>query len=292
MVGNKVILVGNGINNLQDTYKWKNLILDLINHVGAKGQININKKPFPLLYEEIFLKGAKNKAIKESQIKEFISKKISQIRHNEVHREILNYKFKHILTTNYDYNLEKSRGLKQGELKNSGIVKESKYSLFRCAKNFGSKIWHIHGECNLPRTITLGYEHYSGYLQHMRNYVATGTGDSYKRKFKSLRKRLKAGEVKFDSWVDFFFKKNIYIIALRLDFVEIHLWWLLTYRARMKFAKQMQIRNKIIYFYPEDLTKRNKLELLKSNDVILHPIKMKPDKNDYYFKILDRVCHI
>jgi len=289
VIENKVILVGNGINNIQNTYKWKNLILDLIDYVGAKGQININKKPFPLLYEEIYLKEAKKNGLREDQIKSFIAEKTNQIQPNEIHKEISNVKFRNILTTNYDYNLERAQGLKKGDLENIGVVKESKYSLFRCINNFGNKIWHIHGECNFPRTITLGYEHYSGYLQHMRNYVVTGTGDSYNRKFKSLRKRLKSGIVKLESWIDYFFKKNIFIIGLRLDFVEIHLWWLLTYSARIKFTKQIPIKNKIFYFYPANLSNKNKLDFLKSNDVILRPINMKPDNTEYYFRIFDRI---
>ena len=51
-----VVFVGNGVNNLKNDYKWENLIEDLIQHIGATGQINTNGKPFPLLYEEIWVK--------------------------------------------------------------------------------------------------------------------------------------------------------------------------------------------------------------------------------------------
>lgn len=292
MIENKVLLVGNGINSIVTAYKWKNLIDDLISYSGAAGQININDKPFPLLYEEIFLEGAKNRKLKEEDLKEYIAKKVAEIKHNEIHEKIMNLKFKNVLTTNYDYTLEISRGLKKENLKNEGVINESAYSLFRNMLVNDIRIWHIHGECNYSKTITLGYEHYSGYLQQMRNYVVTGTGSSYKKTFEALNKRLEAGDINFDSWIDFFFTKNIYIIGFTLDFVEIHLWWLLTYRARRKFTEKARINNEIIYYYPENIANdiKNKLELLRANDVTPYSIRTRTNNiSDYYFKVLDKV---
>lgn len=295
MIGNKILLIGNGINNIKSTLVWRDLINNLISYIGAASQINIHQKPFPLLYEEIFLEGVKNRGIREGELKLYIADKVAQIKHNEIHEEIMMLKFRDILTTNYDYSLEVSQGFKQEELKNAGIVNESTYSLFRNIQINNTKIWHIHGECNFPRTITLGYDHYSGYLQHMRNYVVMGTGRSYKIPFEALNKKIKNKNIKFNSWIDFFFTKDIYIIGFTLDFVEIHLWWLLTYRARRKYIKEIQPTNKIIYFYPENIAKkiRDKLELLRSNDVVPHSVKLRTyNKKDYYLEVLKKVKNI
>lgn len=294
MTENKVVLVGNGINNINSVVSWNILIKNLISHIGSRSQINIRKKPFPLLYEEIFLRGIRNRRMKEIELKKYISEKVLRLGLNRIHKEIMNQGYQHIITTNYDYSLEKAYGLSPRNLKNVGIIKESKYSLFRSILCNKKKVWHIHGECNYPQTITLGYEHYSGYLQHMRNYVVTGTGKSYKKKFEPLIKRLKVGS-RIESWIDLFFTNNIYIIGFTFDFVEIHLWWLLTYRARGKYIKNISTNNKIFYFFPYSLEREitDKLELLKSNDVTPIPIKISSfDTEDYYFHALEEINNL
>ena len=130
-------------------------------------------------------------------------------------------------------------------------------------------MWHIHGELNRPNSILLGYEQYSGQLQQMRNYIALGTGDAYKKQFPPLIKQLKKGKVDNNSWLDIFFTKDIHIIGLSLDFIELDLWWLLTFRARRVLEKRFSITNKIVYYYPQSLEKKiqNKLEILRANEV-------------------------
>ena len=64
----KVILVGNGINLLNNPYSWSDLIKNLIHYVGVHGQISTDKKPFPLLYEEIIIEAIKNRGYVENDI--------------------------------------------------------------------------------------------------------------------------------------------------------------------------------------------------------------------------------
>ncbi|EKD55597.1 MAG: hypothetical protein ACD_59C00110G0002 [uncultured bacterium] len=290
---NAILLIGNGINNIKGNNDWKNLIENLIDFSGLKNQkINNENKPFPLLYEEVFLKAIRNKGKKikkEIELKEFISTHLKNIQPNSIHEKIHDLNCSDILTTNYNYSLERVIDNKLNIYNNEGIIQETLYSLFRHNKIKKNKIWHIHGECNKPYSITLGYEHYSGYLQHMRNYIVSGTDIAYKNnKFEALIKRLNENDLIYYSWVDFFFLKNIYIIGLTLDFMEIHLWWLLTYRARSKFAKSIPIKNKITYFVCKNKMNEiiNKIELLESNDIIIHPIDCKQYDEEYYLKIL------
>jgi len=293
MIKDKVLLVGNGINSIKTAYSWEKLINGLISYVGSVGQIKINDKPFPLLYEEILFEGVRNEVIKkEEDLKKNIAKEVTKIKPNDIHEQVMNSEYENILTTNYEYTLELSQGIKQEDLKNVGVVNENIYSLFRKTKVKDTHIWHIHGECNSSRTIALGYEHYGGYLQQMRNYVQTGIWKSAKKPLGSVSKRIRKKSFKYYSWIDFFFTKHIYIIGFTLDFVEMHLWWLLTYRARRKFIDKAKINNKIYYFYPDfiadDIT--NKLQLLKSNDVISLSTKVKNgDMRDYYEKVLKKV---
>jgi hypothetical protein len=228
---NQVILVGNDINNINNNYEWSDLIDNLIDLVGASGKITYDEnKPFPLLYEEIYVEATKSKIYDESDIKDFISTDVEKLVVNDIHKRIINLGIQNILTTNYDLTLEQVLTNSHDSLKNKGTVRENLYSIFRHYQINDKRIWHIHGDANYSYSITLGYEHYSGYLQQMRNYIVTGTGSSYKRKFSPLIKRLDSKLSEFHSWLDFFFTNDVHIVGLNMDFVEIHLWWLLTYR--------------------------------------------------------------
>lgn len=293
MKRDKVLLVGNGINNIASEYKWGDLVDDLVEFVNANDRIKKGNKPFPLLYEEIVAHAVKERGKKESQIKKYIADRIAAFQPNDVHRRIVSMKLAGLLTTNYDYTLELAAGIDdQRALVNSGVIQEKHFSLFRFVKAKKARVWHIHGERNVPGSIALGYEHYSGYLQRMRNYVVSGTGESYAKQFEPLEKSVRKGTISFDSWIDFFFVHDVYIVGLNLDFVEMHLWWLLTYRARRKYVAGLPIQNRITYFYPNSMGSkiRDKLELLQANDVVPVSIPLKA-KNwvAYYSRVLEQI---
>ncbi len=289
----QVFLVGNDINNVSSEYNWRQLIEDLISHLGIKDMVASQNKPFPLLYEEVFLKALRHRKRSENDLKAFIASKVLSLKPNDVHIGIVESKPAAILTTNYDYTLELAQGALPHQLTNLGKIKENKYSVFRHHIVSPIEYWHIHGEANHPASITLGYEHYSGYLQQMRNYVVTGTTSSSKdRTFISLNRRLKDKKISSDSWLDYFFTSNCYIFGLTLDFVEIHLWWLIAFRARAKFEKRMPIKNAITFFYPTSYESKiaQRLELLKSCGIT--PVSIPYDLNNrakYYQNVLHRI---
>jgi hypothetical protein len=135
------------------------------------------------------------------------------------------------LTTNYDYGFENASGL---SVEKGNLARETKYSVFRRKVVSNTSIWHIHGEAGLPSTITLGYDQYSGYLQKLREHA---TGDRSPQGGSPFKRR----ELDFDassecvySWLDVFFRDDVHIIGLGLDYTEIDLWWALTYKARLK----------------------------------------------------------
>jgi len=299
MITSKVLLVGNGINRVSNKLAWRHLINALIGKIGATGQIRVENKPFPLLYEEIYIEAVERGEFDEREIKEFIAERVSGLKKSAIHDEIIKLSFQDILTTNYDYNLEKVKIQNTSHIKNQGVVSEKRYNLFRNDKVDNTNFWHIHGECNLPSCIMLGFEHYSGYLQQMRNYVVTGAGSSYKDfEPEALEKRFVEKEIKLYSWIDFFFKKDIHILGFTFGFEEIHLWWILTYRARMKYGydkskkKKTSVENRIRYYYPapEGEKIRNKLELLRSYNVL--PVSVNLDGQNwtqYYMDALEKI---
>lgn len=269
----KVLLLGNGLNNVTNNYKWGNLIDDLISYLGLRN-IATKQKPFPLLYEEIYLSNLKNKKISEYDIKSYIAQKIGGLLPNKVHKSIESLSISNVLTTNYDYVIEQALGYNSQDLSDNGAVKQRRYSLFRHTKVGGKRVWHIHGEINKPNTILLGFEQYSGQLQQMRNYVVSGTGNAYKKRFAPLKDRLKKGDIEIVSWLDLFFTQDIHIVGLSLEFSENDLWWLINYRARRRLEGKGLGENTITYYYSstEERGKQSKLDMLKANEICIHPI--------------------
>lgn len=230
------LLLGNGINNLsKDSISWEALLKQLANEIQHDEIMDlIDEKPFTLIYEEIIFKfNSKSLQVsKEIDIKRRVAKLVSEISSNEYHEMLLNSKFNNIITTNYDYALENSLDSKTEK---SNLKNETKYSLFR-RKTINSKnIWHIHGECDVPNSIMLGHEQYAGQLQKMRQY-ATANRNTQSREVSQF----KLGNHCFDtdnsiySWLDIFLRDNIHILGLSLDYTEIDLWWLLSYKERLR----------------------------------------------------------
>lgn len=289
----KALLIGNDINNATETYSWNDLIKGLLEYAKIDKKINQVDKPFPMLYEEIYLNSRRAHDTPESRLKKYIAANTRKLNPNKLHESILELGIENIMTTNYDLSFEKTAGLDPKKCFNQGFIKESSYNMFRFHKTGNHKIWHIHGSQTVPNTITLGYEQYSGFLQQMRNYVATGTKGIYKKKdFLPIGKRIKDGNLSYESWIDFFFTHDIYIIGLNLDFVEMHLWWLLTYRARVIAENRFPVTNRIVYFYPKKYEKasRHKLEMFNVNGVETISERLQGNfKMGYYEKIIEKI---
>jgi len=288
------LLIGNDINNINNSNSWENLLRKIIAYLGVTNQVNVanlRAKPFPLLYEEVFLKALAKKKQSEVKLKEFIASLTNEIKHNSIHEGIMKLKLADIMTTNYEYSLQDASA-KTKDSKSQRYIKERTYSIFRNNRVADTRVWHIHGECNSPRSITLGYEHYGGLLQHMRNYVATGTDYTKEKNLAPLIMRIEKNKLDGHSWIDLFFTKDVHILGLSLDTSEIDLWWLLTYRARYMLQKGRRIvTNRIYYYYPTLYKEKSKdkLELLEANQVTTIEIKG-DNKTKYYNAILDKIA--
>ncbi|NJD22055.1 MAG: hypothetical protein FIA82_05230 [Melioribacter sp.] len=286
-----VLFIGNGINNIKMSYNWEDLLRDLILDLKISAPNNLKEKPFPLLYEEIFLNSVRQNGNNENIIKEIIRTKITQLKPNAIHQQIANTNYEHIITTNYDYILHNALGIIEADIKNIGLSKESKYSIFRHNILKSTKVWQIHGEINNLNSVTLGYEHYGGHIQHIKNYIEKGFA-SEKTKIEPISKRIE-NKIKFSneahSWIDLFLSRNIHFLGLTLDFIETDIWWLITHRARKRLYDANYRNNKLIYYCPEKYHSKSsaKFELLEANDVevkfyeIDHTI-------EYYEKVLSQ----
>ena len=282
-----VLFIGNDINNLVAGNSWKNLLEELKDFCCVGGNaIDNGNKPFPLLYEEIFLRSLASKHRPEREVKDFISQKFLKMKSGPIHRQIMQLNVRNIITTNYDFALE--GGVPK---KNEGVVDERLYSVFRHSVSSGKKVWHVHGDCRAPASINLGFEHYGGQLQQLRSYVATGTHYQSKQLHKlPFIRRLEQGRVSEDSWTELFFLHDIYIFGFSLDFVESDIWWLLTYRARQILSMRKPIRNKVYYFIPGEYKKQSKekIDLLKVNCVEVID-QYSGAKKDYYQSVIRHI---
>lgn len=227
-----VLLLGNGINYLsENSVSWTQLLMKLATEVRQKNIMDlVDEKPFSLIYEEIVLRSKAQGISDEIAIKRKVAELLKEIGFNEFHNAIIGSRFRQVFTTNYDYSLERAHG----KSSKNNVRRETKYSLFRRRQLDDQYVWHIHGECDSPGTILLGHEQYAGQLQNMRNYV---TAD--RKKVSGKVSHFKLGNVDFDtdsslySWIDLFLRDNVHILGLSLDYTEIDLWWLLSYKERL-----------------------------------------------------------
>ena len=75
----------------------------------------------------------------------------------------------------------------------------------------------------------LGYDHYAGNLQKIRNYITASIRHDNQRLesiIKSDRRDPESLENPI-SWVDLFLTRNVHILGFGLDFSELDIWWLL-----------------------------------------------------------------
>ena len=170
----------------------------------------------------------------------------------------------------------------------ANIWKESKYSLYRRRIQNGVNIWHIHGEVSKDNTLMLGHEHYSGALQKMRSYLTR------KKNFSPFVR----GDINFDkngakySWTDVFLRDDIYIVGFSLDYTEIDIWWLLSYKERQNLNSNNKVGETYFYhFYENSIDARSeaKLSLLESFGVSVKRIEILQGYEKEYDKVLAEI---
>lgn len=291
------ILYGNGLNllssNSKDKISWNELLVDL--GVASGHALTIGNKPYTMVYEELILSGS----MSESEIKDHIISKLSVASPNKFYDIMRDLALDNYLTTNYEFNLEKSFEDNNCIYKNNKL--EDIYSIRTCVdveldNAHKSKIWHIHGEIDRAKSISLGLNHYCGTIGKMDNYFK-GTYEyiskGEKVKLDKLSSKLK-GDKNFDdiSWIELFFTTNIHIIGLSLDYSETDLWWLLNRRARPLSFSPKNVKNHIIYYDTEkDKDKaRDKEHLLRAFNV--EYIHINVNRNNWgnaYNEIFDRI---
>lgn len=273
-INKKALLIGNGINQLDknQSVSWGELLNELKSNFDIQVNLENEFKPFPLGFDEMLhQKGGSNsfddklKSLKINIRNNIDNQLNGKLGYNDYHRRIMEMGYDDILTTNYDYGLEKSFAPDFFEFKRelAQNKQERKFSLKRYYR-LNSNIWHIHGELfdsrNLSEnskyyneeSIMIGYEHYTSYLEKIQENFKGKSGIRAIEN-QGLMIRIKNGKLgRF--WTDIFFTHNLDIIGQGLDFSENHLWWIINQRAMLirkdNEKHDVLIDNKIRYFYP------------------------------------------
>jgi hypothetical protein len=269
------LLLGNGLNRLQSSLDWVGLLQRLGSESGVpEFTENVEQRPLSLLFEALcaFRGGRFRRA--ETAIKGKIATLLSDVTPGPIHRRFLE-PFDVVLTTNYDYAIEHAA---EGAplMQRVSDLPESRYSLFRRNRVGKSEIWHIHGDQHYPETILLGFDHYAGYLQKIRNYLTDGIPSDTSKV--PIRSPLKAGVVDFEkrgwrhSWVDHFLRDHLHIVGLGFDFTEIDLWWLLLHKRRRKNQTGHTFYYSIKVSDHEDALMASRCSVLRSLGVHVTPV--------------------
>lgn len=230
-------------------------------------------KPYTMIYEELLLKGHSN----EFELKEQIASALGKPVKNKFFNRLKSLDLDNYLTTNYDLNFEHTFD----SYLNS--KQETIYSIrtyVECSDEHRikrPKIWHIHGDVERLKSISLGLNHYCGTVGKMDDFFKGNyefQENNIKIRLESLAsKLLNKNDWDGRSWIELFFTTNIHIIGFSFDYSEIDLWWLLNRRARPQNFHTKDITNSITYY---DIVKdqnatNGKKELLEAIGVIYRP---------------------
>lgn len=228
------LLLGNGINRVALQKPWADILRELAIKFDAADLIpQINLKPLSMFIEEISARSPERFRTAEHTVKVEFAKLLKQIEPIGAHEKVCR-PFQVIMTTNYDFTAEEAF---VGAMHHPAFLSfESRYSLFRRHQAGSRDIWHVHGDIARPSSMLLGFDHYAGNLQKIRNYVTGGV--DVKTVSHQVSSPVKAGNLDFTincpiySWVDYFLRDHVHIVGLGMDFTEIDLWWLLLHKRR------------------------------------------------------------
>lgn len=252
-----VLLLGNSVNRLCAAQSWEELLQSLTRRADPEAHRRRGDKPFTLFFEELRNRYVDRQKGRAEDFMGEIGRTFAGLPTSQLHRRLMELPFQHVLTTNYDYSLEKSIEPTADYARPSDDFHagETKFSLFRrrtCGDKF---IWHIHGEAAVPTSIMLGHDHYTDHAAQVRRYFYQGAVYRGTGSFRSgLQRDLATFDLASDgrpySWVDLFVRDHVHVGGFSFDFSESLLWYLVSYRRR----RREQMRRSGLPLPPSDVT--------------------------------------
>lgn len=135
-----------------------------------------------------------------------------------------------IITTNYDFLIEQSID-KIFSIENIPVRSKdgnNKYNLRNSIIVSEKEVFHIHGDMSRAQSICLGYEHYAGTVQHLREAIATKK-DVGGEKIPAIVLALRNQKYSTNTWAEKLFTDDVNIVGLGLTQSEIDM----VYRVRL-----------------------------------------------------------
>lgn len=271
----KTLMLGNGLNRcIVNNISWSGLLQSIADEYHVSIDYNVS---FPMQFECIvnqilhLSKTPSDSIYKELKEKIAAKLKTAQLPQNSPHTVFTGIA-KSFITTNYDFLLEQSVNphFSFSDVENQTKNSNSKYNLMNSIQLADKEFFHIHGHILKPHTICLGYEHYAGTLQHLRNKIST------KKKSKDNTPAVLVGlenpminEEK--CWAEKFFTDEIHIVGLGLGESEIDIWWLISYRSYLLYSNRFNakklIKNRIV-FHDVGVEPNEKLRYMLVNNAV------------------------
>jgi hypothetical protein len=242
----------------------------------------------------------------ELNLQNLIAAALKGLQIGDLHRQLLTI-HANVLTTNFDLTLEKS--VSDGPVRNHRTYENFRIGsplLFQFQQIDNKAIWHIHGSLQVVGQMVLGISAYSAHLRRIHSYLydfeakfddGLGSRSPY-----ALSHRIDETEKPQlpRSWVDLFLGTDLHIIGLDLDFMEFHLWWLLsrkyTLAKVMRSKKYIPIVGKTIFYditVHKDSYNEARYEALRSFGVQIVPIFVTSFYDGYNNALnrINRACH-
>lgn len=235
LVDSPVLFIGNSPNQVHGVgQSWSDLLASLRTSASMTLDAKAHElKPFPLHFEEIrnrYL--AANPTQADIDVVSKVVELFGKMKPNKIHAQLMRLAFSEVVTTNYDDCLERAMDVPSMPA-NFGI-KERAYSLFRRVAVGGKHVWHVHGDVSTPQSIVLGHDRYVESCAQMKRYMdLEGLKFARMDPVKAVFKQSDSIDLsKVHSWIDLFLTRDVHIVGFGLDFTEVDIWYLLSYRAR------------------------------------------------------------
>ena len=177
----QTILFGNGINRVcNEEFEWSN-VLKKIRGISSPLKDSV---PYTFQYEDILI--SKSSVGDFSSNEQFIKQKVIKYLNerqtagnSEIYEQLFSIPADYFLTTNYDLAYQTALQNNGFSLRDSNN-NELAYSMRRWSKwedqekRRQLQIWQIHGTINAKDSIMLGFDHYSGNISRLYNYLHNG----------------------------------------------------------------------------------------------------------------------
>lgn len=285
----KVLLVGNGLNlSFDKSRSIDSIMIDEWNKYHDRkiqsreedSEHPIWKLPFPL--QVVAATKDNVQSCMKNLANEFRSINISE-EQKDLINTILKVGFDSILTTNYSLEFEKStiKDCNKGRIykKYRKTQKQNKQQedlgIFQCVElpdENNTLLWHIHGTSLRVNSMVMGELYYGNLLREVSNRAL-------KINFNKSSKKKKRFTPK--SWIDYFLFCDVHILGFGLDFSEIDIWWLLSY-------KKIKYPNSKVYLYAPKISEDKKM-LLSCYNVEIPQINFDGDYIKYYNDVCKQI---